>query len=288
MRRQPAARAAYDAFRPDAALAPFIEGIWVQQAPPAPAAPPTTLLPIGRIDLAIHFGDPFDHETPSGFARVPRVYLSGQRTRPCRARATGATGLVLVAILPWAGEALFGFPMAAIEDGVLDLAEVTGRPAADRLASEVAAVTDAAGRARAAAAFVRARAASAVVDARVQHAVAAFNRSWGGTGVDEVARRVGLSRRQLLRRFDEAVGTAPKTFSRIVRGQKALGLLRAGAAPADAAARCGYTDQAHLTRELGALAGGSAGRLVGLREASPLKAAFNLPALSHFYNTVYL
>ncbi len=75
--------------------------------------------------------------------------------------------------------------------------------------------------------------------------------------VPEVAGAVGLGERQLRRRFTEAVGYGPKTFARVARFRRALALLRGGAAPAAAAYDAGYADQAHLTRELRALAGGT-------------------------------
>ena len=49
-------------------------------------------------------------------------------------------------------------------------------------------------------------------------------------------------------------GLPPKVFARIARMQVALVGLRSGRA-ADVAADTGYADQAHLTRELVALAG---------------------------------
>jgi hypothetical protein len=53
-----------------------------------------------------------------------------------------------------------------------------------------------------------------------------------------------------------AFGYGPKRLARIQRFQRALALARAGtAAGADLAAATGYADQAHLCREVHALAG---------------------------------
>ncbi len=59
-----------------------------------------------------------------------------------------------------------------------------------------------------------------------------------------------------LRRFREWVGYGPKTLQRILRLQRLLLLAEGGAgALGDLAVAAGYADQAHMTREVGALAG---------------------------------
>jgi AraC-like DNA-binding protein len=74
--------------------------------------------------------------------------------------------------------------------------------------------------------------------------------------IDELARSIGWSGRRLHRRFTAAVGYGPKTFQRVVRLQRVLTL--AGNQPmALLALDAGYADQAHMSREVRALAGRS-------------------------------
>jgi AraC-like DNA-binding protein len=90
--------------------------------------------------------------------------------------------------------------------------------------------------------------------------------------VRELADRVGVSERQLRRRFAAAVGYGPKTLQRVLRFQRFLALARrepglpeawpfgpeTTPAPTDLARLAldaGYADQAHLTRECRRLAG---------------------------------
>jgi len=88
---------------------------------------------------------------------------------------------------------------------------------------------------------------------RVQEAVAALAR---GGEVHRVARALGLSERSLHRDLVRWSGLAPKPLARILRMQRCLAALRAGRMPlALLALRLGYADQAHMTRELKALAG---------------------------------
>jgi AraC-like DNA-binding protein len=70
--------------------------------------------------------------------------------------------------------------------------------------------------------------------------------------VQALAERLGWSTRQLQRCFGERFGVPPKTYQRIARALAALRNLHAGGdtpLPALAAA-CGFSDHAHLSREL--------------------------------------
>ena len=99
-----------------------------------------------------------------------------------------------------------------------------------------------------------------MADRKVPAIVAGLN---AGLGVGELAERVGLGERALYRRCQAAFGYGPKTTQRVLRFHRALTLARSGRAFAEAAAVTGYADQAHLAREVKALAGVSLGALTG-------------------------
>ena len=80
--------------------------------------------------------------------------------------------------------------------------------------------------------------------------------SGGRTRISSIAEKLGWSRKHLAGSFSDAIGIGPKTLSRIVRFNRALGLSRHETTGwADIAADCGYADQAHLVREFRQLAG---------------------------------
>jgi AraC-like DNA-binding protein len=75
----------------------------------------------------------------------------------------------------------------------------------------------------------------------------------GHTRVDALADELGVSERQLRRRFQSAVGYGPKTLHRVLRLRA---VMRAGDRDlARAAADAGFADQAHLSREFRRLTG---------------------------------
>jgi len=82
-----------------------------------------------------------------------------------------------------------------------------------------------------------------------------------GTPMGALVRDIGLSERQLRRRFKNHVGLGMREYARIMRFQRLLDTIRLrqrdrGASPAGWAALAsdhGYADQAHLIREVRAL-----------------------------------
>lgn len=80
--------------------------------------------------------------------------------------------------------------------------------------------------------------------------------------VTAIAREVGLSERQLHRRCLTAFGYGPKVLHRVLRFDQALRTAWAGVPFADIAYQTGYADQAHLSREVRALAGVPLGTLL--------------------------
>ena len=64
----------------------------------------------------------------------------------------------------------------------------------------------------------------------------------------ELAAMAGLSKYQLLRRFEKAYGVPPHSWLLLQRAERARALIRGGASLAHTAAACGFADQSHLTR----------------------------------------
>jgi AraC-like DNA-binding protein len=80
-----------------------------------------------------------------------------------------------------------------------------------------------------------------------------------GSRVDRLAESLGISDRQLRRRFHNAVGYGPKTLDRVLRFRRLVAQLGAVATGesdlARVAADLGYADQAHMTRDCVRLSG---------------------------------
>lgn len=103
----------------------------------------------------------------------------------------------------------------------------------------------------------------ALVGALVRHDVPgpraevgrALARLTGGARVADVADEVGFSRRHLRDLVVAETGLSPQDHQRLGRFERSHALVRQRMSLAEVAARCGYADQSHLTREWTAFAG---------------------------------
>ncbi len=103
--------------------------------------------------------------------------------------------------------------------------------------------------------------------------IAAWHRIFGSGGqarVGDLAESLGWSRKRLWVRFESQIGLTPKRAAMLVRFRRAVAGLLAGRPAAEVAAVCGYTDQAHLCRDVSIFAERTPGAL----------AADNLPAIA--------
>ncbi|MEV0076771.1 helix-turn-helix domain-containing protein [Nocardia neocaledoniensis] len=85
--------------------------------------------------------------------------------------------------------------------------------------------------------------------------------SGGQVRVDALAASLGWSRKRLWSRFEAQIGLTPKRAAMLVRFRRAVDGLLAGRPAADVAAACGYTDQAHLSRDVAIFADRTPGAL---------------------------
>jgi AraC-like DNA-binding protein len=152
-----------------------------------------------------------------------------------------------------AGQVL-GLPASELRDARVPIREIWGAELAERLGEAPGAG------ARRALLEQSVESRIAAPDQLVLAAVRRLGRP--GTRVGELSDALGTSERQLLRRFNGAVGYGPKTLDRVLRFQRFLARARAGDGDlARTAADLGYADQAHLTRECVRLSGVTPARL---------------------------
>jgi AraC-like DNA-binding protein len=211
---------------------------WQRIAPPG--APAARILPDGCLDLIWRDGE---------------LLIAGpDRTAQVMFPTAGAVFTAL-RFPPGVGPAVFGVPADVLRDQRVPLSEVWTPTRARRAAATISGAAD---RITALEELAAERLASSPPDP-VSRAVAARLRA--GTPVAVIAAEFALSERQLLRRSTAAFGYGPKVLARILRMQRALALARSAPSAAVAVA-AGYADQAHLSREVRALAGVTWGDLL--------------------------
>lgn len=222
---------------------PLIACTWAAQLDADGAAHVSRILPDGCIDLLL-----FDGE----------LVVAGPDTVSVPLEPTPGARVVGVRFRPAAAPAILQTPASAIVDQRVDAATLLGE--------RVKPLLDDLHRAR------TARPAAAVLgdhakrwidrrpDALVAKSLTLIDRPVGGLADD-----LGVSERQLRRRFVDAIGYGPKTFQRIRRLRRFVALAAGTAEPnlADLAFAAGYADQPHLARDVRELAGCTPAELLG-------------------------
>lgn len=100
-------------------------------------------------------------------------------------------------------------------------------------------------------------------DPRVTRALALLDQARDDAGVAAVARAVGMSERQLERRFLARVGVTPKRFAVLRRFERAVALSATAPSLGHAAVDAGYYDQSHFIRDFRRFTGGSPRGVLG-------------------------
>jgi AraC-like DNA-binding protein len=179
-----------------------------------------------------------------------RLVVAGPDTSGYLAESPAGARFVGLRFPPGAGPAVLGVPAHELRDRRVPLDALWPGALVRRLTERINAAPDPV---RAVEAVAAGRWADGHIADPAIRAVATLLAD--GRPVATVADAVGLSERQLHRRSLTAFGYGPKTLGRVLRLGRALALARAGTPFAAVAARTGYADQAHLARDVRALAG---------------------------------
>jgi AraC-like DNA-binding protein len=241
---------AYRELAPSGDMYSLVACCWIRQASDQEARDSVLVLPDGCVDLVWREGELI----VAGLDRSarPSPVSPGERILGLRLRP-GVAGAVL------------GMPASEVLDVHVRLEELL-RPAGRELTERLGETED---DEEAFGLLERA------VGARIQGGgpdplVLAATRRLGfpGSRVDQLAEALGISDRQLRRRFHEAVGYGPKTLDRVLRFRRLVaqaGAVAAGETDlARVAADLGYADQAHMSRDCVELSGLPPGRLAEL------------------------
>lgn len=199
-----------------------------------PGAAPARILPDGCLDVIWRDGS---------------LFVAGPDTTAWSERSAGRAYFAL-RLGGGVGPRVLGVPADELTDSRVPLGDLVP-------ARQVRALADAPDPAAALADFARRR------WRRPDPAVLALAAgARAGRPVSAIAEMAGLSPRHLQRLSRSAFGYGPRTLVRIFRMRRAVALARAGRQLAEVSAVAGYADQAHLAREVRALAGVPMGQLL--------------------------
>lgn len=237
-------------------------------------------LPSGEVIVIIGFGPRLATSYPQ-LARdrvtTHRSFVAGLHDTHCFVESPGSQACIQVNLTPLGAHLLLGVPMHELTNRVIELDDLLGAEGG-LLVEKLHDAPDW---------EVRFRLLDRALERRLDGARPAspdvawawkrLIQSGGRLPVGELCEGLGCSRKHIVRRFNEQIGLAPKTFARVLRFQRAVQMLghrdgpswiderergaARGMSAGEIALECGYFDQAHMNRDFRQLAGVSPGEL---------------------------
>lgn len=239
----------------------YVQCLWMLRDD-APDEAVQTIYPDGRCELLAELGVPLHFRGADGAVRADKALcFAGQQLGPIRLQAVGPVHCIGIRLQAACGGLVAGARLPELRDQAPDL---------HTLDTAFARVFHAAARASIDSAspeplwaLLRKRCSGFAPDPLVEDAAGMLDAADGDLRIADLAKRLGVALRTLQARFLECVGMTPKEYARVRRLQALLRTLDAErSAIADAAARHGYSDQAHATRDLQRWTGTTPARLV--------------------------
>ena len=247
----------YREFKPSAALAPYVDCFWVH-AGQIPENQVYRCVPSGNTDIMI--GDLDGEELVlrgDTWEKMPRAFLTGIWTEPAVLKSVHRIEWFGIRLKPEIFVQMFGQPLREMENATLDVSDVLGK-SGQELANRIAETSDHQRRIELAEHFiVRELARRLPANAYFTEAIRLIRQHGGQISTEDLSKKVFVGERQLQRAFREHFGVTPKTYSRLVRFNKAASFLKNAKQVnwADVTYFCGYADQAHFIRDFKAFSG---------------------------------
>lgn len=239
-------------------LRPFASKLWWSASLPSAPAAREHVLPTGQMHLVFRLSGPplrvlrDAADLDGSIVREP--VIGGARSSFYVKESGERVVSIGVQLLPGAARALFGPGAGEFADSHTGLSAVWGGDAArtlERLAEAGPPEAQLAMLDRLLCARLQA---NLSLPAQVEQALRQMR---GAARIDELVQASAYSHRGFIALFRDATGMSPKRFARVARFQQVLAGLQAPSplSLGQLALDAGYSDQSHMTREFGSLAG---------------------------------
>ena len=241
----------YNTYAPSKNLAAYIKYYWtLEDDNPLPSAK-ERIFPDGCVELLFHYGDVFKKYVSELDVNIqPRSFLHGQIKHFMDVEPTGKIGVFSIRFMPNGLPRFVKMSVDDLTDNIVEIQDLwgnDGRILQERIMQAMTAQS----RIKVTEDFLLSRMVETNTRINeIDHCVHAilFGRP---KSIDDLAEQVNLSRRQLERKFIEAVGLNPKTLTRITRFQRVLKHLEqnTNASLTEVAHANGYFDQSHFIKD---------------------------------------
>jgi AraC-like DNA-binding protein len=242
----------YEEWLPGPGLEGIVTAYW-SVAGDTPKGSSPVILPDGHIEVVFNLGDRVTLEGPAYTGDQPDRVVVGPLSRAVRMKYEGQVHTFGIRFHPARGASFLGKAAPTLTDKLVPLAEICF--VLDRVLRQLLVergnMASAASRAALDGVLLEQLPLALPPDYRVVTLVDRLTHSKSSPLVSHVARELGLSSRQLQRRFLAAVGMPPKRFARVLRFARVwqLATMSPPETWGELSAAHGYADQAHMVRE---------------------------------------
>jgi len=236
-------------FPPSPLLAPFVSALWVHDDLMKPELGACTVLPDTATYICFLCGDHPIRATHRHRTYTTLSGVSGFQTYRFDLESQGVMTGVTVRLTPWGLNAFLGDAVGAVAEIRADCCDLFPPAAVRELEDRLFRLNSPKGRAQCVENFLLARLRNPCVDELARAACLALARTSGALPIKKLARDLDMGERTLVRRFQNAVGTTPKKYARVLRLRDAVYLHNKFSSWTEIAHVAGYCDQSHLIRE---------------------------------------
>ncbi len=243
----------YRSFEPAQALSPFVECYWSWRLHPDDSAL-DDILPDAAPEFIVHFASiPFVRNESGEWRQQHREFLYCAAYRALRLSVREPMSLFAIRFRPWGVSRFSQQSMTKMLDQPVLPSESLNGLGDDLVTGFRAARSDSCRVEVANRTLEQALRSPSRNETRLQMLLDAAN--GGRCSSAEMAHRLSMSNRSFSRLWSEIVGIQPRKFIQLMRFHNALSMIDAGNKLAKVAAECGYSDQAHMARQIKAISG---------------------------------
>lgn len=221
-------------------------------------------LPGARVVVLVQTVAPIELDSGGG-AVAPQAFVAGLGPGSTLTRHLGHQAGVQLDLHPDQARRVLGVPLSELSGRIVSLDDLL-RPPESGFVDSIVNLPTPALRTEAVEHWVARRwTGGRRPDPRIAGALRTIERRAGNVEIGAIQARAELSRPHLVRMFREHVGVPPKLFARLRRFEELQTRVRQGGCSwADLAVELGFSDQAHLSREVRALSGHTPTQLAGI------------------------
>jgi len=268
--------------QPSAFLAPYIDYYFVLEDKGALIAPEggrsLTVFPAPQGEMVFSYGEPTREKwLDEAAAHSPGFAVGGFSTKAVEYISSQGVGSIMVGFKPWGLQAFLDVGVKELINTNSDMSLHFGREVlfVEEMLRQARHLDE---RIRIVEAFLAGRLRRPVLDKAMVYAVELIADSKGLIPVETLAQQCFLSRRQLHRRFENAMGISPKLFSRIVRFQQVFTAMEQVPTEPEwsqIAYDTGYFDQAHFINDFREFSGMSPSQFFHQAQRSAVGLSFD-------------